>query len=175
MHIASGATRDALSKAILAADEAGHISPDFSFSLDDFHGVYGERSRAQGAAYYQAIGIAREARDERRTATLRNLNFFDAPHVALMFMPVVGDCVRVAGDIGMYGQTFLLSLTAHGLGGIAQTMLGFYAETIRAVLGVDPSMKMLFGMSFGYPDTNSAANHYRIGKASIEESVTLYD
>lgn len=173
-HIVSGAQRDVLSKAILAADQAGHITPDFSFSLDDYHGVYKERSRSQGAAYYQAIGVARDAFDERRSASQRNLTFFDAPHVALLFMPVIGDCVRVAGDIGMYGQTLLLSLTAHGLGGIPQTMLGFYADTIRNELGIDPTLKLLFGISFGYPDRDHDANKYRIGKVPITESVTFH-
>ena len=174
IHIVSGAMRDALSKAILADDAAGQLTPDFSFDLHDFHGVYGERAKAQGAGYYQAIGVAREATEDRRTAARLNLDFFGAPHVALLFMPAFGDNVRVAGDIGMYGQTFLLSLTAHGLGGIPQTMLGFYADTIRKVLGIDPSMKMLFGISFGYPDAAHAANRYRIEKASIEDSVIFH-
>lgn len=175
VHIASGSARNKVSEAILAADEAGHMTPDFSFSLADYYGIYGERSRAQGATYYQAIGVAREAFDERRSASQRNLKFFDAPHVAFLFMPAMGDNVRVAGDVGMYGQTFLLSLTAHGLGGVPQTMLGFYADTIRGVLGIDPAFKLLFGISFGYPDTAHAANKYRIGKAPIEDSATFHE
>ncbi|WP_338152914.1 nitroreductase family protein [Chimaeribacter coloradensis] len=82
--------------------------------------------------------------------------------------------VRVAGDIGMYAQTLLLSLTAHGLGGIPQTMLGFYAGTIREALGIDPSLKLLFGISLGYPDRDHPANQYRINKAPLEESVTFH-
>ncbi len=174
VHIVSGAKRDALSRAILAADEAGQLTPDFSFDLGHYHGIYSQRAKSQGAAYYQAIGVAREAIDDRRTAARRNLDFFGAPHVALLFMPTFGDNVRAAGDIGMYGQTFLLSLTAHGLGGIPQTMLGFYAETIREVLGVDPSMKMLFGISFGYPDTEALGSAYRIDKAPVEDSVVFH-
>ena len=173
-HIVSGAKRAALSKAILAADDAGPLTPDFSFTTSDFGGVYGQRAKDQGAAYYQAIGVTREATEDRRTAARYNLEFFGASHVALLFMPRVGDSVRVAGDIGMYEQTFLLSLTAHGLGGIPQTMLGFYADTIRDVLGIDPSLKLLFGISFGYPDQSSAVNRYRIGKAAIEEGVTFH-
>lgn len=174
VHIASGAKRDEVSRAIFAADEAGHYTPDFSFAIEDFEGVCNQRAKDQGAAYYQAIGVAREAIEDRRTAARYNLEFFGAPHVALLFMPSVGDNVRVASDIGMYGQTFLLSLTAHGLGGIPQTMLGFYAGTIREVLGIDPSLKMLFGISFGFPDMDAAANRYRIGKAPIEDSVTFH-
>lgn len=173
-HIVSGSKRDALSRALLAADEAERFSLDFSFSADDFHGVYKERLKAQGASYYQALGIAREDRDQRRTTALRNLDFFGAPHAALLFMPAIGDSVRVAGDVGMYAQTFLLSLTAHGLGGIPQTMLGSYADTVRETLGIDPSLKMLFGISFGYPDKTSVGSDYRIGKLPIEESVTFH-
>lgn len=175
IHVVSGARRDAISKAILAADDAGQVTPDFPFATSNFCDAYRERTAAQGKAYYEAIGVAREDFDERRTASQLNLSFFGAPHIALLFMPVVGENeVRVAGDLGMYGQTFLLSLTAHGLGGIPQTMLGFYADTIRQELGIDPSFKMLFGISFGYPDPDSAANSYRIEKIGIEESVTFH-
>ncbi|MEB6381564.1 nitroreductase [Leclercia adecarboxylata] len=173
-HIVSGSKRDALSKAILAADEAGQLTPDFSFGINDFPGVYRERYKEQGAAYYQAIGVKRDDYDLRRDASRRNLEFFGAPHVALLFMPEVGDNVRVAGDIGMYAQTLLLSLTAHGLGGVPQTMLGFYGETIRKELGIDPSLKLLFGISLGYPDMTHPANQYRINKAPVGESVTFH-
>lgn len=173
-HIVSGSKRDALSKAILAADDAGQLTPDFSFGIDDFSGVYRERYKEQGAAYYQAIGVKRDDYDLRRDASRRNLEFFGAPHVALLFMPEVGDNVRVAGDIGMYAQTLLLSLTAHGLGGVPQTMLGFYGETIRKELGVDQSLKLLFGISMGYPDMTHPANQYRINKAPVSESVTFH-
>lgn len=174
VHIVSGAKRDALSRALLADEEAGRMSPDFSFAVNDFGGIYRARAQAQGAAYYQAIGVAREATQDRRTAARANLEFFGAPHVALLFMPSVGDNVRVAGDLGMYAQTFLLSLTAHGLGGIPQTMLGFYADTVRQVLGIEPSLKMLFGISFGAPNATSPANSYRIEKAPIDESVAFH-
>lgn len=173
-HIVSGLKRDLLSKAILAADEAGQLTPDFSFGINDFPGVYRERYKEQGAAYYQAIGVKRDDYDLRRDASRRNLEFFGAPHVALLFMPEVGDNVRVAGDIGMYAQTLLLSLTAHGLGGVPQTSLGFYGETIRKELGIDPSLKLLFGISLGYPDMTHPANQYRINKAPLGESVTFH-
>ncbi len=71
--------------------------------------------------------------------------------MALLFAPSVGDNVRVAADIGMYAQTFLLSLVAHGLAGVPQTMLGSYAEQARTLLRLPSEMKLLFGISFGYP------------------------
>lgn len=174
VHVVSGAKREALSRALIAAAQADRITPDFSFSMDAFFGAYQQRASAQGAGYLEALGITRGAVDERRKASLRNLEFFGAPHVALLLMPSFGDNVRVAGDIGMYGQTLLLSLAAHGLGGIPQTMLGFYADTIRQELGIDPSLKLLFGISFGYPDESAPANRFRATKVPLEESVVFH-
>lgn len=174
VHIASGATRDRLSRAMLAATAEGRMTPDFPFSYDDLYGVYRERQQAQGAAYFQAAGIARDAAEQRRFAMLRNLEFFGAPHVGLLFMAPVYDSVRVAGDVGMYGQTFLLSLAAHGLAGVPQTLLSFFAAEAREVLGVDPSLKMLFGISFGYAAPGEAVNAYPVGRAPIAETVTFH-
>ena len=174
VHIVSGDARDRLSAALIAADDADHMTLDFPFIPDADSGAHVERLKAQGAAYYQAMGVPREAIEERRNVMRRNLCFFDAPQVALLFMPDTANSVRVAGDIGMYGQTFLLSLTAHGLGGIPQTVLGMYADTIRETLNIDPSQKMLFGISFGYPDPDHPANVYRIDKANLEETVTFH-
>jgi nitroreductase len=104
------------------------------------------------------MDVMREDKERRRRAAALNLSFFNAPQAVFLFMPVFGDSVRTAGDIGMYGQTFLLSFAARGLGGIAQPSLGFYAETIREVLGISEEMKMLFGMSFGYADESAPGN-----------------
>ncbi len=171
VHIVSGATRDAVIEAMLATDT---MSPDYPWSYDELYGVYLERQIAQATSYYRALGIGREDRQDRRAALQRNVEFFGAPHAALLFMPGFYDGVRVAGDVGMYAQTFLLSLVAHGLGGVPQTLLGFYAEPIRSVLGIDASMKMLFGISFGYPDNDSPAASYRIDKAPLEQTVRFH-
>lgn len=174
VHIVSGAKRDELSKAMLAAEAQGKVSPDYPFGYDELYGAFSERQVKQASEYYRSIGVPREEKDLRRVEFLRNLEFFGAPHACLLFMPPFYDSVRIAGDVGMYGQTFLLSLTAHGLQGCPQTLLGFFAGTVREVLGIDPKMKMLFGISFGHPDLNSKGSKYRIGRVPIEECVTFH-
>src|SRR3546814_17644328 len=104
---------------------------------------------------------------------MKNLQFFGAPHVALLFMAPVYETVRVAGDVGMFGQSLLLSLEAHGLGGVPQTLLSFFAGAAREVLGIDPMYKMLFGISFVYPEPGNPVNNYQLDKAPIEEQVTF--
>ncbi len=174
VHIVSGAKLVALSQALIKANEADAESPDFTFDATAFPSPYRERRQAQGLQYYRSLGIDRDDHEARQASFLKNLEFFGAPHAAFLFMPTVGDNVRVAADVGMYGQTFLLSLAARGLNGIPQTLLGFYPETVRRFLGVPGDMKLLFGISFGYPDKTHVGFKNRMGRASIHENVTMH-
>jgi len=174
VHIVSGETQSMLSNKLVNAYLNNQLSPDFTFDVNDFSGTYKERQFAQGKSYYEGLGVVREDKQGRETANLKNYNFYNAPHVALLFMPSVGDNVRVAGDVGMYSQTFLLSLTAHGLAGVPQTVLGMYADVVREHLGISNNMKMLFGISFGYEDTNAEGNTIQMGRDVITSNVKFY-
>lgn len=105
----------------------------------------------------------------RAHAVLQNLHFFGAPHAAFLFMPdYAGE--RLAADIGMYAQTLLLTMRAHGVASCPQTTLGFYADTVREVLDIDPQNKLLFGVSFGYEDTSAPANGIRAPRVDLSET-----
>lgn len=173
VHIVSGAARDALSKELLKAYEEDRPSPDFT--VDYGQGIHLERSSRHGAKLYGTRGIARADHEGRKEVIRENLRFNDAPHVALLFMPMLGDGVRTAGDIGMYAQNFLLSLTARGYRGIPQTILGMYAGTVRESLGVPEDLKLLFGISFGADDRTSPMHNIGMGRVPLHESVVLHD
>ncbi|KQT35646.1 hypothetical protein ASG22_01085 [Chryseobacterium sp. Leaf405] len=89
-------------------------------------------------------------------------------------MPSTGDNVRIAGDIGMYAQTFLLSLTANGLAGVPQTILGFFADTIREHLNISSEYKMMFGISFGFEDVEARENSVKMDRSPIAENVIFH-
>ncbi|MDX7989240.1 nitroreductase [Xenorhabdus sp. 12] len=175
VHIASGKTKEALTEAMLQNTSKGLITPDFSFDYADFYGDYFDRSQEQARIYYETLGVAREDKAKRNEAYLRNFKFYGAPHVAFLFMPSFGDGIRVASDMGMYGQTFLLSLAARGYAGIPQTLLGFHADVVREILGVSEQYRLLFGISFGYADSNAPTHHVRMGRISVDESVTIHN
>lgn len=174
VHIVSGAQRAALSAALQQAAIQGDAAPDFSFDMAAFHGVHAQRSQASGKAHYELLQIARHDTAARQAEGLKNFDFFGAPHVALLFMPEIGDNVRTAGDLGMYGQTLLLSLTAHGLAGIPQTSVSMFAPTIRRVLGLGAKHKLLFAISFGHADPAAAVNQLDVGRARVEDSVVFH-
>jgi len=172
-HIVSGESRDRLSVALLDAARQGQFSPDFSFSNKAYTGVYAERAEKQGEVYHNHAGVDRNDQQARMELALKNYEFFGAPHVALLFMPEVGDSVRVAGDIGMYGQTFLLSLVAHGLAGVPQTSVGMLAETVRKTLGVSPELKLLFSIAFGFPASDESEKS-KMTREDIESAVVFH-
>lgn len=172
VHVVSGAARDALSGALVQAFEEENYSPDFT--ADYGEGIYRERASDHAALVYERRGVERSDAEGRRNVVRENLTFYDAPHVALLFVPMIGDGVRTAGDIGMYAQTFLLSLTARGFHGIPQTVLGMYADVVRETLNVCDDFKLLFGISFGTADPAAPVNSVRMHRLPIEESVTLH-
>ncbi|MCG5434084.1 nitroreductase [Mycobacterium sp. MYCO198283] len=173
VHVVSGGVRDAVSEAMLRAYEDDRPSPDFTAGYGD--GPYAERAQRHGATLYGALGVARSDVEGRRDVVRDNLRFYGAPHAAFLFMPLLGDGVRTAADIGMYAQTFLLSLTARGFHGIPQTILGMYADAVREVLGVPSELKLLFGISFGTADPSAPVNDLRMHRLPIEDSVVLHD
>lgn len=172
VHVVSGALRGVVSDGLLQAYEEERESADFSFDYGD--GVYRKRSQEHGAVLYGAWGVERSDVDGRREVVRNNLRFYGAPHVAFLFMPKLGDGVRTAGDIGMYAQTFLLSLQARGFHGIPQTILGMYADVVRHALGVSDDLKLLFGISFGTADPTAPINDVHMHRLPVNQSVVMH-
>lgn len=175
VHIVSGRKKDELSETLLQAAASGEITSDFFFDQKAFYGRYSERQIEQAVCYQQALGISRDDLAGRQRIFDLNLTFYNAPHVAFLFMPSFGDDVHVASDIGMYGQSFLLSLVDKGLGGIPQISLSLFPAQIRAALGIEGNLKLLFGISFGYPDVDFPGALMRMERDPIETCVTFHE
>lgn len=171
-HIVSGAPLEDLGDQLVAAFNAGNDSPDFT--TDYGNGIHQHRAQQFAALHYGRQGVDRSDHDGRKRVLLDNLRFYGAPHAALLFMPMIGDGVRAASDVGMYAQNFLLSLTSRGYSGIPQTMIGSYATTVRSALGIDPELKMLFAISFGLPDIDSPLRSPNTPRVALEDTVVLH-
>ena len=171
VHIVSGAKLKDLSATLVEALREKNYTSDFTYDIGDYPEPYKERAAAQGARYYQALGVARGDTLTRTEVVERNVTFFGAPHAAFLFLPAVGDNVRVASDVGMYAQTFLLALAARGYAGVPQTSLGSFADTVRHALGISDDMKLLFGISFGMPDSQHPSFGYREGRVPLEDNI----
>ena len=171
VHVVTGETLERLRAELPAKFAAGEIALDFPYD-GQYEGVYRDRQYASATALYDSLGIAREQKDERNAWFMRNFSFFDAPAVAFFTLPT-GFGLREACDLGMFAQTVMLGLTAHGLGSCPQTALAFLANVIRPTLGLGDNEQLMFGMSFGYP-TDTAVNEVRTERAALEDVVTFH-
>ena len=171
VHVVTGEKLERLREALPAKFAAGEIALDFPYD-GQYEGVYKERQYASATALYDSLGIARDQKAERNAWFMRNFSFFDAPAVAFFTLPT-GFGLREACDLGMFAQTVMLGLTAHGLGSCPQTALAFLANVIRPALSLGDHEQLMFGMSFGYP-TDTAVNEVTTERASLGDVVTFH-
>ncbi|MBT4161250.1 MAG: nitroreductase [Gammaproteobacteria bacterium] len=172
VYVASGATRDALrAEFIRRAQSQQQAKPDH-MDNGKLGEPWRERRRDCAKALYSAMDIDWDDKEGRGQAAFRNFELFDAPHVAFLCMDdIFGK--SSAADVGMYAQTLMLSLTAHGLASCAQGTMAHHPDLIRDTFNLDPSVKVLFGISFGYEDPTIAANNARTTRAALSESVVF--
>ena len=169
VHVVTGETLEQLRAELPAKFSAGEIALDFPYD-GQYEGVYKERQYASATALYDALGIPREEKAKRQSWFLRNFSFFNAPAVAFFTLPDEFG-LREACDLGMFAQTVMLGITAHGLGSCPQTALGFMAHVIKPALNIPEDQKLLFGLSFGYPDEEDPANNAITDRANLEDLV----
>jgi len=171
-HVASGESIAKLRSEMSTRFMSGEFSMDFPYE-GTYEGVYKNRQHGSAQALYDSVNIKREDKASRHEQFMRNFTFFDAPHVAFLFLPEPFG-LREAADLGMYAQTLMLALTAHGLGSCPQTALSFQADYVREVLGIEANNKLLFGISFGYPDPDAPANTCSTDRAAVVDAVTFH-
>ena len=173
VHVVSGAVcemlRERLSQAAL---DPQAFDADFPYD-GKYAGAYRARQVDAALRLYGAMNIARHDKAGRAASFLRNYAFFGAPHVAFVFLPEPFG-LREAGDCGMFAQTLMLAMTAHGIASCPQTALSLHAPLVRETLQVPASNKLLFGISFGYEDPAEPANECRTQRVPLEQSVQFH-
>jgi Nitroreductase family len=94
------------------------------------------------------MGITRDDTEGRRITVLRNWEFFQAPLTGIVGMHRDLHYVDSLG-VGMFLQTFLLGLTARGLGTCVQVSIDGYPEIVREQLNISQEYAILCGMAIG--------------------------
>ena len=170
VYVASGAARERVRAALLqAAGEGDPGNPDFERG-SKFTGVYRELQVECALALYAEMEIERNDRQGRARAALRNYELFDAPHVAFIGMSKeFGTTVTL--DVGMYVQTLMLLMTAHGIASCPMGSLRHYPEIVRAEFDVPEEIGILCGVCFGYEDVGVPANRTRTSRSEVDDNV----
>ena len=173
VHVVSGEAAERMRQALHdAAFSERAPTPDFPLT-DSYPGLYRERQINAAKALFSATGVARGDIGARKESFLRNFRFFDAPHAAFILMPSWAGH-REAADCGMYAQSLMLALTAHGLGSCAQGALSHHADIVKHELGADADMRLLFGLAFGYEDADHPANAARTTREPVGDAIIFH-
>lgn len=174
LHIVSGPALDRLRIALQAAAQAGvPREPDVEYGMA-YTGIFRERQIDAAVRLFAAQGVARHDRDARTASALRNYRFFDAPHAAFLFMPADGG-LREAADCAMFAQTFMLALTAAGVGSCAQGSLSDYPMVVRRTVPFEEPGRLLLGISFGHADPDDPAAQVDTARRDPADVATCHD
>ena len=169
VYVATGDVLEQLREELPQRFAQGDIGVDYPYD-GKYEGVYRDRQYASAKTLYDALGIEREQKTERQAWFLNNFRFFGAPCAAFFTLP--GEFgLREACDLGMFAQSVMLGLTAHGLGSCPQTALGFMTHVIKPALDIPEEEKLLFGLSLGYPDEDAPANRAITERADLDQVV----
>ena len=153
----------------LKAQLSAEAAPDLPFP-EKYTGAHLDRRRACGWALYEACGIQKGDREASTKQALRNFDFFDAPHVAILS---TADYLGVYGalDCGVYLGHFLLAAQSLGLGTIAQAAPAAYSPFLHEHLAIPENRQVLCAIALGYPDLDDRSNKFRTTRADITENV----
>lgn len=171
--LTSGAGTEALRTAMRQAARERPAASDIAFppGYEDEHLA---RRRASGLQLYQAVGIARHDKAQAQAQSLRNFDFFDAPHVLIVTTASsLGPYALV--DCGGWVANFLLAAQAHGIAAIAQAALARHSDVIREHFALPAQQLVVCGISFGFADAAHPANSYRTARADLAQVVQRFD
>ena len=176
VHVVSGDACNRLrEKMKAAAQHQPGGNPDFPWQ-GKFTGDYRERQICSAVGLWEYQGVTRDDREKRAWSWMRNFEFFDAPHIAFIFITdEFPETVRLAGDTGMYAQTLMLALRDRGIGSCPQTSVSCYPDLVRDELGVETHVKLLMGLPFGYIDPSDKANDFRTDRAALDKNTIFHN
>jgi nitroreductase len=168
LFLAAGPRRDRLVEALLEQASTGYpatVGLPESFA----------RLRSEiGALVYGAMGVAREDTEARRTAQLRNWEFFRAPVAGAVCMHRdLGPADSLA--VGMFLQTLVLALTERGLGTCLQVSIAHFPDVLHEQLDIPDDLQIICGLAVGYPDPEFAANQLRTPRNEVRQNVVFLD
>ncbi len=176
VHVLTGASKSALSKAILAeyAQPTFEHKGEYDYYPASWVEPYLSRRRHTGFGLYSLLGIEKKDTLQMREQWARNYLFFDAP-VGLIFTIDKGLGQGSLIDYGGFLQTLMLAARAQGLHTCVQAAFCEFHPIIKAQLGIPDSQKIVCGMSLGYADPAAPENSLDLPRIPASSFTQFHD
>jgi len=169
--VVSGDARDQVEQAMIAEIMSGKApSPHFTPGDHQLKDEYRKRQIDCAIALYDAMDIKYEEKQKRQELMVRNWQFFGAPHAAFFSMPK-GMSEINAVDMGIYLQSLMLLMTHYGLASCPQGALAMYTDKIQEMANIPENHAIMFGLSFGYANSEHQINQFDVGREELSQSV----
>jgi len=177
-YILTGATRNRLSAAILAAydnpqSDAGH-TPEYAYYPRKWMSPYLDRRRKIGWDLYGLLGIGKGDKERMHAQYRRNFCFFDAP-VGLIFTI---DRILERGswlDYGMFLQNIMVAARGQGLDTCPQAAFARFHRIIKEELDLPDEEMVVCGMSLGHADPDAMENRLVTEREPLENFCRFLD
>ncbi|MET4427576.1 MULTISPECIES: nitroreductase [unclassified Mycolicibacterium] len=166
--LASGAARERLVHALVT--EARVREP----AVPPLPAEFDSARYALGEQLYGSLGIARDDSEGRRRAVQLNWRFYNAPLAGIVCMHRDLHHADSLG-VGMFLQTFVLGLTARGLGSCVQMLIAGFPDVVRDTLSIPDRYEILCGLAIGYPVEDLPANNLSVPRKPIDECAVFRD
>ena len=158
----------ALADALEAASLAGAKQPEIPYP-PVYPEPYGDRRRACGIELYRTMDIARDDRERRHEAWLRNYRLFDAPHAAIVCQDRrLGPYAGV--DIGVWLGFLLAAAEARSIDSCPMASVAAYPTPLRTMLELPDDEVVVFAVALGRRD-DAPVNACRTERAPIDACV----
>jgi len=172
--VVSGEARDKIEKAMISDIMSGKApTPHFTPGDQNLKDQYRTRQVACAVSLYGAMDIKKEDKQKRQELMVKNWQFFGAPHAAFFSMPKTMSEIN-AVDMGIYLQSIMLLLTENGLASCPQGALAMYPDAVHEMANIPENNAIMFGLSFGYADQDTAINSFDVGREKLSTSVEFY-
>ena len=167
VYVVSGAAKDELADALVAASRAGRASPPVHFP-EPLPDVFRARIVDFGTRYYASLDIDRDDAAARMRQTERNFSFFGAP-VGLIF--TIDRRLKPHSwiDLGLFAQSVMIAAKARGIDTCPQVSFAPFHDVLAARLHMPPEEMTAFGMSMGYGDPEARVNRTRMPRALVAD------
>ncbi|MGO4327876.1 nitroreductase [Cupriavidus sp. 2TAF22] len=172
VYVVSGAVKDELASALVAASRAG-TAPAPAHFPEPLPDVFRARLADFGARYYASLGIDRSDTAARMRQTEQNFSFFGAP-VGLIFSIDRRLKPHSWIDIGLFAQNLMIAAKARGIDTCPQVSFAPFHDVIAAHLHMPPEEVTAFGMSMGYGDPQAKVNQTRMPREHVQDFARLF-
>lgn len=178
VRVLSGASKERLSAAILAANDnpalAGDLREPYTYYPEQWVSPYIDRRRKVGWDLYGLLGIAKEDKPGMHAQHGRNYRFFDAP-IGLIFTL---DRVMQAGsliDYGMFLQSIMVAARARSLDTCPQVAFTKFHQVIATELSIPDTEMVVCGMSLGHADPSRVENTLVTEREPVDAFASFLD